>query len=274
MKLMVIGLFLFLAASPSYADTFRTRISSEMLKREIKSDIEAEIVFGEQVAARILGSYPILKNDQLSRYLALIGNRVAEHSGRPELQFYFAALDTDEINAFAAPGGYIFITKGAITACENEDQLAAIIAHEIAHVSQKHIVKELKIVATDAGGTQALTSLATSSTDSIRIAFQQMIDKATEILMKRGYKQEDEYDADLTGTVFAAQAGYAPEALRNYVANRLDKHKQSEKLSTTHPPTTDRTMRLNIYLNEQLFPKQQQQNTLRRFTTNVEDNLR
>jgi beta-barrel assembly-enhancing protease len=97
----------------AYGENFRLR-ASHIKKGYSEKDIITEVEFGETLAAKILGRYKLVSNDKLSNYVSLMGEGIAAQVGRSELNFYFAVLDTDEINAYACPGGYIFITKGAI----------------------------------------------------------------------------------------------------------------------------------------------------------------
>lgn len=250
------------------AQDFRQRLSTPYSSTDEIGDVEAEISFGEQVAARIAGTYPVLRDKKLTRYLSLVGNHIASYSKRPELTFYFAVLDTPEINAFAAPGGYIFVTKGALLLMKNESELAGVLAHEIGHVVEKHIVKELKIIGNDKSGV-ATASLLSGATDSVRIAFQQLVDKATEILFKRGYKQEDEFDADYVGTILAAEAGYADDALLSYVRRMSTlSGKSVEKISETHPASVSRIKQLDKMLSNNSLNANPQLHT-RRFSDHV-----
>src|SRR4030042_5526621 len=98
-----------------------------------------EYYVGRAVAARILGKYKLDQNPKLTEYVNEVGETVARKSSRPNpfKGYHFAVLDTQEINAFACPGGIIFVTRGLIQTCQNEDQLAAVLAHEVGHVANK-----------------------------------------------------------------------------------------------------------------------------------------
>ncbi|MDH5542875.1 MAG: M48 family metalloprotease [Nitrospinota bacterium] len=206
-----------------------------------EDDIKAEIVFGREVAARIIGRYSLYKNDNLTRYCNLIARSLAENSNRPELQFKVGILDTPTVNAFAAPGGYIFITKGAIEAMENEAELAATIAHEITHISQKHIVKELNIRGKSGSSEASLGKLIGGGGETMTVAFTQAVDNAMNVLFQNGYAQKDEQEADTLGIMLAASLGYNPEALAN-LFRRMEKA-ESNKVSSLiklHPAFSNR----------------------------------
>src|SRR5437870_461197 len=110
--------------------------------RDFTEGEEADI--GRVVSARILATYPLAKDDKVQQYVTLVGNTVAAYSSRPTLDWHFAVIDTPIINAFSTPGGFIFVTTGALQAMKNEAELAGVLGHEIAHCTQKHILKEIK----------------------------------------------------------------------------------------------------------------------------------
>ena len=107
---------------------------------------EQEYYIGRAVAAQVFQTYPPLDRPQANEYLNLLGQSLAIFSDRPETfgGYHFLLLDSDEINAFAAPGGLILVTRGMLRCCENEDELAAVLAHEICHVEQKHGLSAIK----------------------------------------------------------------------------------------------------------------------------------
>lgn len=212
-------------------------------------DVSEEIRFGREVAARIIGRYGLYKNDDLANYVNLVGRAVAMNTGRQELAFRFAVLNSDEVNAYAAPGGYVFITRGAISRMRDEAELAGVLGHEIAHVTRRHIVKELNIQASDASAASGFARLIGGTSEAARTAFSQAVDKALDMLFKDGYKREDEIDADRTGVSFAAMADYEPAGLPRYL-QRIGpaKEKNTEALDRTHPRYQDRVE----WLNEQI----------------------
>ncbi|MDP2167996.1 MAG: M48 family metalloprotease [Thermodesulfovibrionales bacterium] len=205
------------------------------------SDIEEEIRFGREVAAMILGRMGFYDNPAITRYVNLVGQSVALNANRPEIEFHFAVLDSAEINAYAAPGGYIFITKGALGLARDESELAGVLAHEIAHVTERHIVKELNIQATEESPVAGFARLIGGGSESARLAFHQAAEKAIEILFTNGYKREDEIQADTTSVMFAALTGYDPSGLPGYLTRLSGSAgKKTEVLDKTHPPHTER----------------------------------
>jgi len=236
------------------ATDFRTRRSAAILEDTNLDDIKAEISFGRDVAARILGNMQLSRDEELTRYINRIGKGVAANAGRPELAFHFAVLESESVNAFAAPGGYVFVTTGALRLMADEAELAAVLGHEIGHVSARHIVKELKIRGEDREG-KSLTSLIGGTTDPIRLALQQMVDQAVSILFERGYQKQDEFEADRIGSALLALSDYDPTALQRYLLRiNAAKGTTTADMHRTHPPNSERSDALIAFLNENGIP--------------------
>ncbi len=205
------------------------------------SDAE-EIKLGRQVAANLAARYGLVEDPQPLGYLNRVGLAVAQHSARAKLPFHFGILKSPEFNAFATPGGYIFITQGLLTFLQDEAELAGVLAHEISHVTERHIVKAIR-QANLIGAGQDLASAAGHDTQ----VWGPLTDFSVNMLEK-GYSRKDELEADHEGTLLAVQAGYDPRGLHDSVA-RLGLLKGAEALlgrfSSTHPPAADRVKEIN-----------------------------
>ena len=103
-----------------------------------------EIELGRSVTAAIGARYKVLRDPQLTKYVALVGNAVANVSDRPDIRYYFAVLDSDDINALAAPGGFVFVTRGALALMPDESALAGVLGHEIGHIALRHHAESIK----------------------------------------------------------------------------------------------------------------------------------
>lgn len=181
-----------------------------------------------QVVARSGGLY---EQPDLTRYVNLVGRSVAATSDRPNLDYHFAVLNDQSINAFATPGGYVFVTRGLLKQARNEAELAAILGHEIGHISQKHMLEVIQRTKQIAGISQA--GLAYANQDPR--AFQQLIDTVTKKLLDEGYDQGKEIEADRLGVIFAARVGYDATAYLGFL-NRLRGLKGDDRtLFKTHP---------------------------------------
>lgn len=209
-------------------------------------DIVAEIKFGKEVGARILGKYSLYKNDALTRYANLVAKTLSQYSNRPELAFTVGILDTDMINGFSAPGGYIFITRGAVDAMDDESELAAVIGHEMMHVCQRHIVKELNIHGTSDSPVAGFSHMIGGAGEAVNLTFVRAVDEATNILFERGYKKQDEIEADTMGTMLAANAGYDPAALVRYFNKiKTGQEKEIASIRKLHPSFNERIEWIN-----------------------------
>lgn len=202
-------------------------------------DVAAEISFGREIAARILGRYKDYDNAALLKYVNLVGLSLTRNANRPELEFHFMVLDTDEVNAYATPGGYIFVTRGALRLMKDEDELAGVLAHEIGHVSEKHVVKELKIKGTDDSATTGLAQLVGSNTESAKAAFSQAVDKGLEMIFTDGYKREDEMQADRDSVMVSAITGYDATGLARYLDRLRPVKEKGQKVDDDIHPSID-----------------------------------
>lgn len=215
---------------------WRQRVSAGDAATSSNEDINEEVRFGREVAARMIGRYGLSANDSLNRYVNLVGQVLARSTNRPELTYHFGVLNTTDINAYAAPGGYIFVTRGALDKMRDEAELAGVLAHELTHVNEKHVVRELGIRSTEDSAASGLARLIGGGTETARIAFSQAVDKALDMLFTTGYKREDEVQADQGAIMICAVAGYDPSGLvRYFVRISAAKGASTEVLDKTHP---------------------------------------
>jgi len=207
---------------------------------------EEEIVLGEAVAveafSRFGGEYP---NQAWTRYINLVGETIAELSDRPTLNYHFAILNSQEQNAFAAPGGYIFITVGLLKTLKNEAELAGVLAHEIAHVTKQHMLETIRRGAV-LGSVSELTLTAMKKNPEM---FSNVIDEMTDLLFTKGLDKDKEFEADVVGVDYAYRAGYHPQGLRDYLQTLAkEKGHVKSKFFTTHPSTTVRISKIDTLL--------------------------
>lgn len=245
------------------AADWRSRASSET---EITTgDVAAEISFGRTIAARILGRHKAYDNPALTKYINLVGAALATSTNRPEIEFRLAILDTDEINAYAAPGGYIFITKGALKYMNDESELAGVLAHEVAHITEKHVVKELKIKGSDESGTTDLAKLIGGGSEAARAAFGQAVEKGLEMIVNDSYKKADEMQADRSAVSITALTGYDPAGLARYLARiKPLKEKNPPPANDDHPTFDARMAQINTGIKQDgINPQLMSKNALR-----------
>jgi predicted Zn-dependent protease len=199
---------------------------------------EQENRIGKQISGDLLGAVPLVRDDKLQRYVNQVGNWVALQSGSKGLVWHFGVLDTEDINAFAAPGGYVFVTKGLYRRLNSEAELAGVLGHEIAHVTQRHHLKVLK----QSSLIGALGQVAGSQVKSSDQVVQNLIGNGAE-MMARGLDKSAEFEADRIGMVYAARAGYTPWGLPDVLQDLAAlpaKDERTSLLYKTHPHPADR----------------------------------
>jgi predicted Zn-dependent protease len=198
---------------------------------------EEETAVGRRIAGNLLGAAPLVNDAKLQDYVNRVGRWVAAQSGRPDLRWTFGVIDSKDINAFAAPGGYVFVTRGLYARLQDEAQLAGVLGHEIGHVQQKHHLKLLQQQQMMSTGTSLLTKQLKGE-DTL----QRLIGSGAEILA-RGLDKNAEFEADRIGVVLAARAGYDPWGLPAVLQDIGAMSKDSDSVSLlfkTHPPPDER----------------------------------
>lgn len=168
---------------------------------------------GREIAGNLLGASPLVRNNALQRYVNDVGRWVSLQSDRPNLAWHFGVIDSDAINAFSAPGGYIFITRGLYGELRNEAELAAVFGHEIAHVQQRHHLKLIQKSAQVALVGNVLQSVIAKQTGNDTGAIMRNVIGNGAEVVARSLDKDSEYEADRIGMVLTARAGYDPYAL-------------------------------------------------------------
>lgn len=209
-----------------------------------------EYYIGRAVAAQILGRYKPLDDSKLNMYAQTVAQTVAAASDRPAVfkGYHVQVLDTPEVNAFAAPGGFIFVTKGMLQLARNEDELACVLAHEVAHVSKKHGLKTIQTARLTSAfallGGEAAKRYSPDQVAKLTQAFEGSIDDIVNKLVINGYSRDKEYEADKFAAQYARAANYDPAALKTFLA-RMDKASASSGgMMKTHPAASKRISEL------------------------------
>lgn len=203
-------------------------------------DEPEEIAVGREVAGRTLGAAPLVADAELQAYVNRVGRWIAMQSERPDLPWHFGVLDTSSINAFAAPGGYVLITRGLYDMLNNEAQLAGVLAHEIGHIVQRHHVKVMQQSALVSAGARA------AQRGDRNVLVNNLIGTGAEVLA-RGLDKDAEFEADRIGVVLAARAGYSPYGLvevLHLLAARSADDASLALLFKTHPAPNERLTQL------------------------------
>ena len=218
---------------------------------------EDEYYLGRAVAANILAAYePYTANPELTRYLNRICQTIVINSVQPVIfkDYSVLVLDSGEFNAFSSPGGHIFVTSFLVETAASEDMLAAVIAHELAHVMLKHSISiidefrlndEMAALAEKArdfsGNTEAATRL---------MSFRNSVSAVIDALFKNGYSRAQEFEADREAAALLAAAGYYPAALVEMLKLLQQvEPSQKERFNTTHPSPEQRIANVSGWIN-------------------------
>ncbi len=183
-----------------------------------------EISLGRQNDPKIRQQYGVYNDPKLQAYVQHVGERLAKQSHRPHLKYTFTVLDGDEVNAFALPGGYIYITRGILAYIQNEAELAAVLGHEIGHVTARHGVNQYTRAMAAQIGAGVLSAVVPQLGNQIG---QELINVIGNALLS-GYGREDELQADRLGAEYIARNNYDPEAIIG-VASILKNQEEFEK---------------------------------------------
>lgn len=228
-----------------------------------KTSPEEEVRIGQQIAGNLLGAAPLVRDDSLQRYVNRVGRWVSLQSERPDLAWHFGVIESDDLNAFAAPGGYVFLTKGLYRKLRNEAELAGVLGHEIGHVIRKHHLKLLR----QSQGIAALGGMLGGKMKDENQLVQNLIGSGAEIVA-RGLDKDAEYEADRIGVVLTARAGYDPYALPAVLAEIGHVAKNDKSVSLlfkTHPHPEDRLGHLSEAVGDKLDSLPEGQSGEKRF---------
>ena len=211
---------------------------------------EEEIALGREITGSLLGAAPLVKDEKLQQYVNKVGRWVASQSERDNLPWKFGVIDSADLNAFAAPGGYVLITKGLYQKLQSEAQLASVLGHEIAHVVKKHQLKVLQ--------KQQVVSVGSDWLKEKLGKKNKLADKAIGTgaeISARGLDKDAEFEADRMGMVLAARAGYDAFALAEVLQTISQTNKSDSSVALlfkTHPAPDERLAKLSDVAGNQL----------------------
>lgn len=208
---------------------------------------EEESAIGRQIAGNLLGAAPLVKDAKLQKYINNIGRWVADQSERADLTWHFGVIESNDVNAFAAPGGYIFVTRGLYVLLQSEAELAGVLAHEVGHVIRQHHLKILqqgklldlgsKVVSKNVGGNDKIQGLIGSGAE----------------IASRALDKDAEFEADRIAVVLAARAGYDAfglPAVLQQIGHFAKEDGDVALLFKTHPHPDDRLGKLGTAMDD------------------------
>ena len=248
MKKAALALVFVLLATPAFAQLGgigrrigQAKQQAERVKKfsDIVINEKEERAIGDDISMRVRTRFGVMQDEKVTRYVTTVGTVLAQASTRPHLNWQFIVLDTDGVNAYAAPGGLVHITRGMLGLIKNEAELAGVLGHEIGHITSKHTLGaiqkgagiELASDEVSSGGSFTQTAIAKIGEAGYRVVFENAFDRG------------DEMEADKTAVLVAGKVGYAPTGLKG-VLQKIGERNKGEKepngLFASHPQLSDR----------------------------------
>ena len=200
-----------------------------------------EDVLGQSVGVALTSRYGLSEDPKQLKYVTMVGLTVASASPAPNGNYVFGILNTEEVNAFSGPNGYIFITHGLLMRLKDEAELAGVLGHEISHVCSHDGLHQVQAAERSSAAAEAISA---ASSESAR--FSAVIDQGVDVITKQSYTQPQEFDADQHGVQIMAAAGYDPQSYLRFL-QRLQQAEGSSaggRLMSTHPGISQRVGRV------------------------------
>ena len=216
---------------------------------DLKVTEAEEQQIGKEVSDKMVQVFGVYQDAAVNKYVMLVGAVLAQSSTRPQLPWQFVILDTEGVNAFAAPGGYVHITKGLLGMLKNEAELAGVLAHEIIHVTEKHTVNAIqksdsvKVASDEVGSSGGLTQGLVAK----------LAERAYSDILNNTFSRNDEIEADDKGIVLANRVGYAPSGLSSALTKLADRNKEGKEpngLFASHPLLQERIDKIGKAIND------------------------
>ncbi len=209
------------------------------LGKALAMDDQTEDEMGQAVAVTLTSQYGLVNNDTLALYVRLVGLTLADSSARPDGHFVFGVLNSNEVNAFSGPNGYVLVTRGAMQKMQDESELAGVLAHEIAHVVNHdgfNAVKQSNVLS---------AGLSVASTADQKVAqFRNVANAGVDLIIKKGYSKGQELKADEDAVKLLTVAGYDPEGYLRFLQRLQQSASAQGGVMSTHPGIAERITRV------------------------------
>lgn len=208
--------------------------------RDLQITEAEEQQLGATVSDKVRTRYGVVQDANVHRYVTLVGTALTQVSPKPNIPWTFIVLDTDAVNAFATPGGFVHITKGALALIQDEAELAGVVGHEIIHVTEQHTIRAIqKSKSIQMGTDETLSGNAA--------LFNKLADNVYLDIIEKGFGRAEESESDEKGVAMANRIGYAPQGLHRFLTRLQERNKDSKEkrgLFASHPDMTERLGRL------------------------------
>jgi predicted Zn-dependent protease len=209
--------------------------------RDVELTQDEEVSLGKEISARVRARYGVVQDPEVHKYVSLVGNVLTRQIPQTGMAWHFIVLDTDGVNAFAAPGGFVHLTRGALALMKSEAELAGVLSHELAHVTMKHTVRAIQ--------KNKLVQMGVNDANvaSNQDLFKRLADEGTRVVMS-GFGRAEELEADGEGIGTADKAGYSPSSLKAFLtAIKLRNGQSNERQGffSTHPELEERLQKID-----------------------------
>ncbi|BCS35723.1 hypothetical protein TBR22_A49570 [Luteitalea sp. TBR-22] len=207
---------------------------------------EEKAALGARVSELVRQRYGVVQDPAVHKYVTLVGRTITEKTAKPGLPWTFIVLDTDAVNAFAAPHGYVHITRGALALMKNEAELAGVLSHEIVHVTEEHTIDTLK--------KNTLKSAAAEEVSGGNALIEFLANAAYNNILDNAYSRGDEGSADTLGIALISKAGYAPQGLGSFLGTLAERNKSATEkrgLFSSHPEMQARQDKLTATITKE-----------------------
>ncbi len=211
---------------------------------------QQEVQMGQEYAQQINAQLPIVQDPELNRYINVLGDSIARLTSRKDLDWHFFIVDSKEVNAFAVPGGFVYINRGLVERSDKMDEVAGVLGHEIGHVLRRHTVKQMeKAQGANIGITLACVLTGVCNSQAAGAAIQ----IGGGALFAR-FSRQDEAEADQEGFNNVVRAGISPEGMVSMFRKLLEERKSRpagvEAWFLTHPLEEDRITAIQARINQ------------------------
>ncbi|HEX5314697.1 MAG TPA: M48 family metalloprotease [Gammaproteobacteria bacterium] len=224
------------------------KVADQATPESEAEQLQTELDLGPLIAGRVLGARPLWDNPQAQTRVNVIGRWLASQTSRPELPWTFGIIDDPEYNAFAAPGGYILVTRGLYEIVANDEELASVLAHEITHVVQRDQYNVIRKQGLLSAGLQAASEQVNTGGGVAENLARDYVEKNGAGILLTKLDRDAEYRADAIGEVYLARAGMNPlamYAMLQKMAATGTANGKLEELYATHPTIADRLNRID-----------------------------